>query len=117
MKKKPYNFVLACLFLSACFETQAEGQCKKAPCDEQPEIKDPNDRTTDIPGVLIGMTREEVVEVLGNNFLSFTGDSLPPVTDSFPYVEDGKTKYIWVGYISGKVNYAVPGQSDVYKVY
>ena len=49
---------------------------------------------TNVPGILVGMTRDEVIGVLGSNFESYNGFDRPPFVDSFPYVEGGRTRYI-----------------------
>ena len=71
---------------------------------------------TKVPGVITGMTRAEVVEVLGASFIPFEALHLPPQADSFPYQENGETKYIWVEYWNGTVSGARRGFDQTYRL-
>jgi hypothetical protein len=62
------------------------------------------------------MTRLEVVEILGPNFIPFEALHLPPQADSFPYEQNGETKYIWVEYWKGTVSGANLGFEHTYRI-
>ena len=99
--------------LSACSAERSEADCLEYVCASnfgEPGFK------TNIPGIITGMTRSEVVEVLGPNFIPFEALHLPPQADSFPYEEDGKTKYIWVEYWKGTVSRASRGFDHTYRL-
>ena len=71
-------------------------------------------RLTEVPGVLVGMTHEEVVSVLGTNYIEFPMGTF--MVRSFPYVDNGVTKYHWVGYRDGRVTAANTGEDHQYFV-
>lgn len=73
-----------------------------------------SDRATDVPGVLVGMTRDEVMGILGTEFISFTPLSQPPSRDSFPYTENGQQFYVRVQYRAGIVLAATDGHDKPY---
>ncbi|WP_292068095.1 hypothetical protein [Marivita sp. XM-24bin2] len=99
--------------LSACSAERSDTYCLEYVCTSnfgEPGFK------TKVPGVVTGMTRSEVVEVLGANFIPFEALHLPPQADSFPYEEDGETKYIWVEYWKGTVSRADRGFDHTYRI-
>ena len=99
--------------LSACSAERSEADCLEYVCSSnfgEPGFK------TNIPGIITGMTRSEVVEVLGPNFIPFEALHLPPQADSFPYEEAGETKYIWVEYWRGTVSGANKGFDYTYRL-
>ena len=101
------------LILSACSAERSETYCLEYNC--QSNFGEPGFKT-EVPGVITGMTRAEVVEVLGPEFVPFEALHLPPQADSFPYEENGKTKYIWVTYWNGTVSRASRGFYDIYRL-
>lgn len=53
--------------------------------------------------IAIGMTRDEVAEVVGRRTYSITPEGFMAVCDSHQYEEDGKTMYTHILYNKGKV--------------
>ena len=98
---------LVAITLSACATSQPDQRGTGTERDAQ-VAEDP--RLTEVPGVLVGMTHEEVVSVLGTNFI-VSGDMGPDMVLSFPYVDNGVTKYHWVGYSEGKVTSTRTGKN------
>lgn len=99
--------------LSACSAERSDAYCLEYVCKSnfgEPGFK------TKVPGVITGMTRAEVVEFLGANFIPFEALHLPPQADSFPYQENGETKYIWVEYWKGTVSGARRGFDHTYRL-
>ncbi|MGV6839633.1 MAG: hypothetical protein ACWA40_05505 [Planktomarina sp.] len=118
------SIAMISLLLSACASSNLEETCTIENCAAQNQVEPktaeaPELETgeTKVPGIFVGMTRDEVIGVLGTNFSSFVGLERPPFVDSFPYTEDGVTKFIYVRYRSGVVRAATSGHADVYIVY
>lgn len=109
------------LLLSACASSNLEETCTIENCAAQNQVEPktaeaPELETgeTKVPGIFVGMTRDEVIGVLGTNFSSFSPLTRPPVIDSFPYVEDDVTKFIYVDYSRGVVRGASSGHAHVF---
>lgn len=102
------------LALFSCSTAHTEKKCMDKNCETQTE---PAARATDVPGVLIGMTRDEVVKILGPDFESHSPLSRPPSVDSFPYKINGEAKYAYVTYKDGVVLRAESGFTQTYRVY
>ncbi|WP_368184747.1 hypothetical protein [Aestuariibius sp. HNIBRBA575] len=76
-----------------------------------------NSEAIRVDGIEIGMTREQVLGVLGDDFVSHTPLSMQPLIDSFRYVdENGATKWIWVHYSDGLVVKADDDHDEVYRI-
>lgn len=96
-----------------CTTSQTEARCVGNQCGSQSfELKE----STNVPDVFVGMTRSDVISIPGDKFYSHSGEGRPPVVDSFPYIENGKTKYIYVEYSGGRVEFANPGFDWPYRV-
>ena len=72
---------------------------------------------TDVHGLVEGMTRKEVQEVLGNKFYSHAPLSWRPVIDSFPYLDEkGHLKFNWIFYSDGHLAGDYDDRESVYNV-
>lgn len=70
-----------------------------------------------VDGIEDGMTRDEVIGVLGDEFYSHVPLSWAPRFDSFPYTDsDGQTKFVWIYYEQGGVVRATDGHPSIYFV-
>ena len=102
---------LMALTLSACATSHPDQRGAGTERDAQAAE---NPRLTEIRGVLFGMTHEDVVSVLGGNFITHHLGTF--MVRSFPYVDNGITKYHWVGYDEGRVTAVGTGEDQPYFV-
>ena len=71
-----------------------------------------------VDGIEDGMSRDQVMEVLGEDFSSHVPLDWEPSIDSFPYVdENGDTRFVHVSYQEGKVVSAIGDRRSVYFVF
>jgi hypothetical protein len=100
-------FVFLGFALCSCSEAQTEGECVGNECDEKFIMGD----ETSVPGITIGMTQDEVIDVLGANFSVWPdGDwAGHPSSYSYGQTKGGKTTYTVVYFSNGRVRYASDG--------
>lgn len=100
-------FVFLGFALCSCSETQTGGECAGNECGERLIMGG----ETNVSGVFVGMTQNEVIDVLGTNFLVWPdGDwAGHPSSYSYEHTKDGKTTYTIVYFSNGRVRYASDG--------
>lgn len=90
--------------LVSCSSSEESVDCLRVACDPSFYANG----FSRVPGIEVGMTPEEVVRVLGNNFIDEPeGSSRGTITYSYPYYENGSERFYVITFRKGVVWQAV----------
>lgn len=79
----------------------------------QNDLLENESKMTEVDEIMEGMTRDEVIKVLGPYFRSLSPEGFPPVCDTFKDNNVAGDKFIHVWYSGGKVVKASGGKNSV----